>query len=141
MQNVIKGFTLVEMLVVVLIIGILAAIAVPQYQKAVKKSQGVEAILNLKTLKRAQEAYYLANGKYTNDLSKLDLTFNAGAYWYHCYTEDHFGCYAYRADGKKPFFELAVNSLYCRGSKKDCEAFSNNAPRWDDSGNYWLIQE
>ncbi|MBO5911658.1 MAG: prepilin-type N-terminal cleavage/methylation domain-containing protein [Elusimicrobiaceae bacterium] len=68
-----RAFTLIELLVVVLIIGILAAVAVPQYQKAVYKSRVVEAISMLKALQQAQEAYYLANGDYTDDLSKLDV--------------------------------------------------------------------
>ena len=71
-----KGFTLVELLVVVLIIGILAAIAVPQYQEAVEKSIMQEAIVNLKTIAKAQDIFYLQNDRYAkyNEMDKLDIS-------------------------------------------------------------------
>jgi len=69
-----KGFTLLELLVVVLIIGVLAAIALPQYQKAVEKSKSVQGISLVKMFWQASETYYLTNGAFPNSIDKLDIT-------------------------------------------------------------------
>jgi len=68
-----QGFTLIELLVVVLIIGILASAALPQYKKAVEKSRATQALTLLKSVAQAEEAFYIANNNYTNNLSSLDI--------------------------------------------------------------------
>ena len=56
------AFTLIELLVVVLIIGVLSAVALPQYQKAVHKARMAEVAVRLKALGEAVELYVLENG-------------------------------------------------------------------------------
>jgi type IV pilus assembly protein PilE len=71
------GFTLVEILVVVLIIGALAAIAIPQYDSYVARGRLAEGISMLSELQLRQEQVYQDNRAYTNGMSPRV----AGQYW------------------------------------------------------------
>ena len=68
-----KGFTLIDLLVVVLIIAILAAIALPQYQKAVLKSEYASMLTYVKTLADAYDRYYLEHGTYPTRFDQMDI--------------------------------------------------------------------
>jgi len=74
-----EGFTLIEVMIVVAIIAILAAIAIPQLSVYRTKSYNTAAVSDLKNAAIAQEAYYVDNRQYTNSISNLTSTpYNLG---------------------------------------------------------------
>jgi len=66
-----KGFTLFEVLVVVAIVGILAAVAVLSYQHFTKKAQSVEAEVALAEIYRLQQLHHAQHGTYAGDLRAI----------------------------------------------------------------------
>ena len=68
-----KAFTLIELLVVVIIIGILSAIALPQYFKALDKARFVQVQTFVEAIYRAEHSYFLLNNEYTLNINALDV--------------------------------------------------------------------
>jgi type IV pilus assembly protein PilE len=65
------GFTLIELMIVVAIIGILAMIALPGYQDVIRKGRRADAVEKLASIQQAQERYRANNSSYASTLATL----------------------------------------------------------------------
>lgn len=114
-----KGFSLIELLTVVLIVGILSAIALPQYTKAVEKSRAAEAMTLCKSVIEAQNRSLAAfpnasvARKGAIDVQLTGGTWNSNNANANTYTTDLFvytllstGCRAHRRNGAYSGYEL-----------------------------------
>jgi type IV pilus assembly protein PilA len=73
-----SGFTIIELLIVVLVIGILTAIAVPKFQQVKGRARAAALRADLRNLVTAQEDYLTTNMVYTNSLAALKFTGSEG---------------------------------------------------------------
>lgn len=71
-----KGFTLIEVLIVVLIIGVLAGVALPQYKKSKEKAEAVELQILVKTLHESQQRYYMVHNTFAKSFDDLDMDYS-----------------------------------------------------------------
>ena len=69
-----RGFTLIEMMIVVAVIGILSAIAIPSYMSYIQKSRRVDAKNAVLDLAGREERYFSINNAYTNDGAALGFS-------------------------------------------------------------------
>ena len=153
-----SGFSLLELLVVILIIGVLAAVALPQYQKAVIKSRITQIIPLIRAVVDAQDIYYIVNNKYAESFNDLAIDFNCPADWtcvmginvWHGNKANKVEAY-YKTEtlGVNYYYDYSSNilyrKLYCWAKVEDkkavdiCKSFG---PRLELSGGFdrYLIQ-
>jgi prepilin-type N-terminal cleavage/methylation domain-containing protein len=115
-----NGFTLVELMIVVVIIGILAGVSMPRFQSAADKAKAAEAPQILTSIAGAQEAYRISKGKYLpldynsqlNNWKLLGL--NVPEKKYFEYTADTFP----RVEATNPNDLLSRDTLYFTATAK-----------------------
>ena len=81
-----RAFTLLELMIVVIIVGILASLALPRFIDAAKRARESEAMSVLGAIRSSQMRYYLENEAYTGNIGDLDLSLTSNPTQYYTYT-------------------------------------------------------
>ena len=122
------GFTLIELMVVVGIIALLAAISIPTFSKFMAKAKRTEAHMNLHALYAAQKAYWAEHGKYSTQLSGGSESVGWKPEGYHGGgdTENFYYTYGFSGSEGQQYFTGKLNgpAAALSGSKADAQGFT-----------------
>lgn len=129
-----KGFTLMEIMIAFMVVGILATIAIPAYNNMVYKAEISQAVADITTIMQAIDRYYLKNNNYPPSLADIGFAASLdpwGNGYQYLRAEDAGGGVNLRKDKKlKP-----VNTdfdLYSMGRDGDSKLPFTAQASWDD---------
>ena len=68
-----SGYTLNELIIVVIIIGVIVSMALPRYSSLMERMRSAEGVETLTALLNAEKMYFIDNDRYTSNISELDV--------------------------------------------------------------------
>lgn len=128
-----QGFTLAELLVVVLVMGVLAAVAVPKYKRLLETSRTTEAEQVLAAVRNEQERRCLLGKDYLQNTADLSVLDGADASPSYTYSLQEGGVTATRSDASYDYALRMISykdgRICCQGSY--CDSLNRSYPACD----------
>lgn len=117
-----RGLTLVELMVVVAVMAIIAAVAYPMYTAQVQKSRRADGKIALESVAMAQERFYTVSGFYAGTLSSLQVStaVQGGA------SDEGYYTVAVTNPGGTQFFTATAGATGPQASDANCASFTIN---------------
>lgn len=118
-----RGLTLVELMVVVAVMAIIAAVGYPLYSNQVQKARRADAKVALETIAQAQERYFTINGEYAGTLGSLQISTDLQG---GTSNEGHYTVTVTRSGSDNEQFTVTAAKTGKQAGDTDCAQFTIN---------------